>query len=113
MLRALCERGIVPDLVVGSSIGAVTTRPSSPGQPTLEGTYLAAEMWRTVATDDVFPKGRLHGSWRFVERREAVYPIDRAAQSFVSSFLRFDRLETRSSVDRRGHTPGTTESRSG
>jgi NTE family protein len=91
MLRALCERGIVPDLVVGSSIGAVNAAFFA-GQPTLEGTYLAAAMWRTVATDDVFPKGRLHGSWRFVERREAVYPID-GLRKLVSGFLRFDRLE--------------------
>lgn len=91
MLRALCERGLVPDLVVGSSIGAVNAAFFA-GQPTLEGTYLAAEMWRTVATNDVFPKGRLHGSWRFVERREAVYPIE-GLRRLVRSFLRFDRLE--------------------
>lgn len=91
MLRALCERGIVPDLVVGSSIGAVNAAFFA-GEPTLEGTYLAAEMWRAVATNDVFPKGRLHGSWRFVEQREAVYPIE-GLRRLVSSFLRFDRLE--------------------
>ena len=91
MLRALCERGIVPDLVVGSSIGAVNAAFFA-GQPTLEGTYLAAEMWRTVASNDVFPKGRLHGSWRFVERREAVYPIE-GLRRLVRSFLRFDHLE--------------------
>ena len=51
MLRALCERGIVPDLVVGSSIGAVNAAFFA-GEPTLEGTYLAAEMWRTVATNE-------------------------------------------------------------
>jgi NTE family protein len=91
MLRALSERGIVPDLVVGSSIGAVNAAFFA-GQPTLEGTYLAAEMWRGVASNDVFPKGRLHGSWRFVERREAVYPIE-GLRRLVQSFLRFDRLE--------------------
>jgi NTE family protein len=91
MLRALCERGIVPDLVVGSSIGAVNAAFFA-GEPTLEGTYLASEMWRTVATNDVFPKGRLHGSWRFVERREAVYPIE-GLRRLVRSYLRFERLE--------------------
>jgi NTE family protein len=91
MLRALSERGIVPDLVVGSSIGAVNAAFFA-GQPTLEGTYLAAEMWRGVASNDVVPKGRLHGSWRFVERREAVYPIE-GLRRLVQSFLRFDRLE--------------------
>ncbi len=91
MLRALCERGIVPDLVVGTSIGAVNAAFFA-GQPTLEGTYLAAEMWRTVASNEVFPKGRLHGSWRFVERRDAVYPIE-GLRRVVQGFLRFDRLE--------------------
>ena len=91
MLRALCERGIVPELVVGSSIGALNAAFFA-GQPSLEGTYLAAEMWRTVATHDVFPKGRLHGSWRFVERREAVYPIE-GLRRLVRGFLRFERLE--------------------
>jgi len=91
MLRALCERGIIPDLVVGSSIGAINAAFFA-GQPTLEGTYLAAEMWRTVATNDVFPKGRLHGSWRFLERREAVYPIE-GLRRLVGGFLRFERLE--------------------
>ena len=87
MLRALCERGIAPDLVIGSSIGAVNAAFFA-GNPTLEGTYLAAEMWRTVATNDVFPKGRLHGSWRFVEdarpsTRSKDYG-DSSAASFVS-----------------------------
>jgi len=91
MLRALSERGIVPDLVVGSSVGAVNAAFFA-GQPTLEGTYLCAEMWRSLATHDVFPRGRLHGSWRFVERREAVYPIE-GLRRLVSGFLRFDRLE--------------------
>ena len=91
MLRALCERGIVPDLLVGTSIGAVNASFFA-GHPTLEGTYLAAEMWRAVASNDVFPKGRLHGSWRFVERREAVYPIE-GLRRLVRSGLRFDRLE--------------------
>jgi NTE family protein len=91
MLRALCERGIVPDLVVGSSIGAVNAAFFA-GEPTLEGAYLAAEMWRGVAVGDVFPKGRLHGSWRFLERREGVYPIE-GLRRLVRSFLRFERLE--------------------
>lgn len=49
-LRALCERGIVPDLVVGSSSGAVNAAFFA-GEPSVEDTYLAAEMWRTVATN--------------------------------------------------------------
>jgi len=91
MLRALCERGVTTDLVVGCSVGAVNAAFFA-GQPTLEGTYLAAEMWRTVAANDVFPKSRLHGSWRYLERREGVYPIE-GLRRVVSGFLSFDRLE--------------------
>jgi NTE family protein len=61
MLRALCERGIIPDLLVGTSIGAVNAAFFA-GQPTLEGTYLAGEMWRKIEVEDVFPKSLLHGS---------------------------------------------------
>lgn len=91
MLRALSERGVVPDLVVGTSIGAVNAAFFA-GQPTLEGTYLMAEMWRNIATEDVFPHGRLHGTWRFLERRDGVYPIE-GLRKLVAGFLRFDRLE--------------------
>jgi NTE family protein len=91
MLRALSERGIVPDLVVGTSIGAVNAACFA-GQPTLEGTYLAAEMWRKIGAEDVFPKSLLHGSWRFLARREAAYPID-GLRELVGGFLRFERLE--------------------
>jgi NTE family protein len=91
MLRALCERGITPDLLVGTSIGAVNAVAFA-GEPTIEGVYLAADVWRRIATSDVFPRSRFHGSWRFFERREAVYPSD-GLRKIVSGFLRFDRLE--------------------
>lgn len=91
MLRALTERGILPDVLVGTSIGAINAAFYA-GTPTLEGTYMAAEVWRGIASQDVFPRGRLHGSWRFVERREAVFPLD-GLRKVVSSLLRFERLE--------------------
>ena len=91
MLRALCERGIMPRppcrVLDWRRECGVLCRLSPPSRA-----LTPAEMWRTVATKDVFPKGRLHGSWRFVERREAVYPIE-GLRRLVQSFLRFERLE--------------------
>lgn len=91
MLRALAERGVRPDLIVGSSIGAVNAAFYA-GLPTVEGTYLAAELWRTITTNDVFPRGRFNGAWRYVERRPSVYPIEGLAK-VVGGFLRFDQME--------------------
>lgn len=91
MLRALVEAGIEPDLVVGTSIGAVNGAAFA-GLPTLEGVYLAADVWRRLAREDVFPRRRLHGIWRFVERREAVFSMD-GLRRVVGNYMRFERLE--------------------
>jgi len=91
MLRALSERGIVPDLLVGTSIGAVNAAAFA-GAPTIEGVYLAADLWRRIAAEDVFPRGRFDGTWRFLQRREAVYPID-GLRRVVRGFLRFEHVE--------------------
>ncbi|MGA8680206.1 MAG: patatin-like phospholipase family protein [Acidimicrobiales bacterium] len=91
MLRALSERGIAPDLLVGTSIGAVNAAAFA-GEPTIEGIYLAADVWRRIVAEDVFPRGRFDGTWRFLQRREAVYPID-GLRKVVRGFLRFERVE--------------------
>jgi NTE family protein len=91
MLRALTERGIVPDLLIGTSIGAINACAFA-GSPTIEGVYLAADVWRRILAEDVFPRGRFHGTWRFLERREAVYPSD-GLRKVIGGFLRFERLE--------------------
>jgi len=91
MLRALVERRIVPDLVVGTSIGAINAAAFA-GAPTIEGVYLAADVWRRIEAEAVFPRSRFHGSWRLVERREAVFPID-GLRKVVEGFLRFEFLE--------------------
>jgi NTE family protein len=91
MLRALCERDITPDLLVGTSIGAVNAAAFA-GAPSIEGVYLAGDVWRRIVAEDVFPHGRFDGTWRFLQRREAVYPID-GLRRVVRGFLRFERIE--------------------
>jgi NTE family protein len=91
MLRALTERGIVPDLLVGTSIGAINAVAFA-GSPTIEGVYLGADVWRRILAAEVFPRGRFHGTWRFLERREAVYSSD-GLRKVIGGFLRFERVE--------------------
>jgi NTE family protein len=91
MLRALAERGIQPDLLVGTSVGAINASAYA-GTPTLEGAYLAGDIWRRIGASDIFPRSRFHGSWRFLERREAVFSMDGLRRE-VTRFIRFDRIE--------------------
>jgi NTE family protein len=91
MLRALTERGVAPDLLVGTSIGAINAAAFA-GSPTIEGVYLAADVWRRILAEDVFPRGRFHGTWRYLERREAVYSSD-GLRKVIGGFLRFEQLE--------------------
>jgi NTE family protein len=91
MLRALVETGVEPDLLVGTSIGAINGAAFA-GEPTLEGVYLAAEVWRRIAASDVFPRRRFHGTWRFLERRPGVFSMD-GLRTVVAGYLRFELLE--------------------
>ncbi|HLI44412.1 MAG TPA: patatin-like phospholipase family protein [Acidimicrobiales bacterium] len=91
MMRALVEAGIHPDLFVGTSIGAINGAAFA-GLPTLEGVYLAADVWQRIAATDVFPRRRFQGAWRFLERRESVFSMD-GLRRIVQSYLRFERLE--------------------
>lgn len=54
MLRALIEHGIKPDLVVGSSVGAINAAYFA-GEPTLEGLEGLERIWRNLNRTDVLP----------------------------------------------------------
>ena len=50
MLRALLEAGVVPDLVVGTSVGALNGAFLA-ADPTVAATVRLAELWRTLSSD--------------------------------------------------------------
>jgi NTE family protein len=58
MLRALLEAGVVPDLVVGTSVGAVNGAFLA-ADPTPAATLRLAELWRELSADG----GVFAGSW--------------------------------------------------
>ncbi|HEX2040343.1 MAG TPA: patatin-like phospholipase family protein [Acidimicrobiales bacterium] len=57
MLRALLERGIVPELLVGCSVGAINAAGIA-GDPSVAGASRLADVW-TSLHDDVIAGGRL------------------------------------------------------
>ena len=53
MLGALADRGIVPDLVLGTSVGAINGAAFA-ADPTVEGVERLAAMWTSMQDGDVF-----------------------------------------------------------
>ena len=74
MLRALLESGIEPDMVVGSSVGAINGAYFA-GDPTLEGISRLERLWCGLKRTDIFP-----WTWRrllsFVRGRGHLVPSD-------------------------------------
>jgi NTE family protein len=93
MLRALEEAGVVPDLVVGSSVGA------------LNGVVVAAdpigaagrleEVWGGLTRADLFGgRGRVRMLWNYLRWRKSLCPPE-ALRSVIGAWLpveRFDEL---------------------
>jgi NTE family protein len=59
MLRALLEAGVRPDMIVGSSIGALNGAFLA-GHPDLFGVEALADVWMSVHRRDVFPFSLQH-----------------------------------------------------
>src|SRR5258708_11233342 len=54
MLQALTEAGIRPDLLIGTSVGAVNAAWIG-GKPDHEGALVLGEVWRGLRRPDIFP----------------------------------------------------------
>jgi NTE family protein len=67
MLRALLERDIVPDVVIGTSAGALNGAAICYA-PNLTGVAQLAAVWEQLRSDHVFPGGKIHRAWNVVRR---------------------------------------------
>ncbi len=67
MLRALLEHGIVPDVVVGTSAGALNGAAVAYA-PNLTGVAQLSAVWEQLRAEHVFPGGRIHRAWNVVRR---------------------------------------------
>ncbi len=91
MLQVLVERGIRPDAVYGSSVGAINAAGYA-GTPDAAGVERMAAIWRRLTRDDIFPQGRVPNAVRYFQQRQSVHP-NRALRQVIEEGLTFDLLE--------------------
>jgi NTE family protein len=91
MLLALAEEDVRPDLIVGTSVGAVNGAwiAAHPGR---EGIASLAELWRSLTRADVFPTRPLTGLLGFLGRQNNLVP-NSALRNLIEEHLRFRRVE--------------------
>jgi NTE family protein len=84
-LLALLERNIRPDVIVGTSVGALNGVALA-ANPTLEGARWIAEHWRRVRRSDIFPGNPLTVGWRLLMGRGSLHGREGFAR-FLRSML--------------------------
>jgi NTE family protein len=90
MLKALTRRGITPDLVVGTSVGAVNGAWLA-GHP--DGDISGLErVWESIRRSTVFPADPVLGFFAFAGRRAGLVS-QRGLRSLVKAHLTFERIE--------------------
>ena len=92
MLRALYERGVAPDLIVGTSVGAlngafIASRPATPSTA-----HQLADVWRSVSRWNVFPLNPLTGFFGFFGARDHLVS-DRGLRKLVADNIEVGPLE--------------------
>ncbi|MEM7322689.1 MAG: patatin-like phospholipase family protein [Actinomycetota bacterium] len=88
MLAALEDAGIAPDLVVGTSVGALNGSWVASGRP-VRG---LADVWCSLERSDLFPLDPLVGLRGFTGR-STHFISDRGVRSVLRQHLGFERLE--------------------
>ena len=90
MMHSLAKHGIAPDMVVGSSVGALNGAYYA-GNPTLKGVLQLERIWRGLKRQDVFPI-----TWRtllaFLWRRDFLVPHD-GIRKLLDDHLPYRNLE--------------------
>lgn len=94
MLRALLERGHRPDVVVGTSVGALNGAVVAGGTG-IERIDRLEEVWTGLAGEDVFPGKTLRMAWNVLRRGDHLFPNDglRALIEAVHPATTFEELE--------------------
>lgn len=91
MLLGLAEAGIVPDLIVGTSVGAINGGWVA-SRPDIAGIGALANLWRSLSRDDVFPTRPIVGLLGFLGWRSNLVP-DKGLRRLLADHLKFSRLE--------------------
>ncbi|MCC7256515.1 MAG: patatin-like phospholipase family protein, partial [Dokdonella sp.] len=91
MLAALADNDIVPDLVVGTSVGALNGAAFA-DDPTPAGVERLAALWRSLRREDVFPLTLLAGLKALLLRRDHLVEPG-ALLAIVRGILHARRIE--------------------
>lgn len=94
MLLALAEAGIAPDLVVGTSVGAINAGWVA-DHPDADGAERLAGIWRGIRRSDVFPTRLLTGFLGFIGRRDSLL-TGAGLRRLVETNMSSDRIEATS-----------------
>jgi NTE family protein len=92
MLRALYERGIAPDLIVGTSAGAINAAFIASRPQTVETADALAPLWRDLRRGQVFPMNPMTGLLGFLGTRDHLVP-DSGLRRLIRPHLQHERLE--------------------
>lgn len=91
MLRALFEQEVQPDVLVGTSVGAINAAWVA-GRPGLRGVEKLAEIWLSLRRGDVFPLSPLAGAAGLLGRSNHFIPNDNL-RAILGMHIPFKRLE--------------------
>src|SRR4051812_26672797 len=92
MLRALYERGITPDMLVGTSAGALNATFVASRPQTVTTANRLARAWCDIRREDVFPVELATLIGGVSSRRDHLVP-DRGLRRVIGRHLDFDSLE--------------------
>ena len=92
MIRALYERDVAPDLIVGSSVGALNGAFLASRPPSVKTADELAVLWRGLGRGQVFPLNPVTGFFGFIGARDHLIS-DGALRRLVDEHLEFGALE--------------------
>jgi NTE family protein len=88
MMQAVAESGVRPDLIIGTSVGAVNGAWLASGKPLDE----LADLWSGLRRGDVFPVSPVSTALGFLGRTDHIIS-NRALARLLERNLTFDRIE--------------------
>lgn len=78
-VQALLSQNIVPDILVGTSVGAINAAYLA-YDPTPATAQALERVWNQVTKDDVYPGSRMTVLWRLLRERTSLFPSDKFYQ---------------------------------
>lgn len=92
MLRALYERGAAPDMLVGTSAGALNAAYVASRPQSVATADALAEVWRGIRRGQVFPLNPVTGLLGFLGSRDHLVP-DSGLRRLIERHVEVERLE--------------------